>query len=1630
MLALPPLTHRHATDTQNNELNAIANVDLRKRLLEVVYARGSANSNTDLVDFLTGSDVTWKNDQLVYKFYSSGELKDSSARLVTIAIPPVEKEAKVNNSTVDITSSSATIAASTCESLVQEYNVPEDHIFKLFAKIRNCYASRSKIHRQSNVLERLYALVSLFFMFSDCMDVTNCFEQNPELTRTLSELVRVDFYDKIPLQIQLAAMQALTALVCDRVGKNGAIGVLGRQSNVLSSLGISKGTPHGIFPSLVRFCMTELVGVSKTAQGSRSSRISLSAVMNAPSETDSDMDMNLAVAFVQATTDQLSPQEAEVAGMPTFRDLSHHQDQLLTWIEGVLTLLNAVVLSQSGATVLTENGVVPALLSAIGVPSACALHTSLISQCVQAVEGVISNQTVAANLYRDLNGVGLLVDRLMAECCGISAIESQLNETKKVLIVSLLVTLSVSFHSQGIMTAGATSRTIRDGSTLGKVLLKIMNNIEVFGPVIFAQASVLVSDIINNDPSSVNHVHSSGIADAYLKTLTRWDISKLDPQKKLVISPELIIAVPPLLGALSLTSAHAEKVMQYAPLVHLMDLFALPCYVLEEGEVVEEENDAGQSDVFGVDVAVVVGAGVFELMRHNSTLQEPALRASVLALKKVILFGKEQLKTGPPNQRYYRALLKMANNVSEVLEPILSKSEHAAPFADQGGIESLLELYHLILPGTASFLSSASGPRQSKFDSADSSFFRSPAAQSITLAIRSYASQQPTQMLAALVKSIGQQLDALHRARQVFGLPWVLSENGEGAEGLLTSLPDIELKELLSDANSQTNSKKVGQLGDYLKILATLEWLSGLLVWTMSTAQNHLQSRRWFTELTSLATQIVLRRLYAVDRSVQFERANVAYHHQKKYHLSHAGDKALDNIKKKRNKPVGLWKVGSVLLLRFSLMMRSMLCAFGKTLLSVPPHHRRGDDQMSPLAPHAKTLAAFVARVLNNHLTYMIDNSRASQMDPFVRQYYLTFLLETFASVLYEGRRKTANTVVLVELMKPKREENKEELTSTEDNSPISILLDIVNDFVNICYVDEENLVEDPKFNKMQHHSFSVALNILRRLSDLEAIANSPLSSALLMYEEARSTSSGSSNIDTSDFRFDSKRLTTHLHLLCARVILPMWNNVHRLAVRDGSLEIFIAVITLLKNRLDAEDKSEGEIKEQRGQGNNDRDSEMLRSLLWGNADDTTHGATSSRLRRRTSVPFRVDPTIVESLTAMGFSQSRVEHAIRRLQINDVEVAMEYMLSHPDEEGSGESKEADSVSESADESQMEYEHETEKIKAEQNFEEKELFDLYKELRDHFEPVCFSILLKKSITSHEKKKINDRESFSTQVLVKVIAEYMSYLCISSSVERDLVLQRLDKALVSHLNQETKEDSYVAALTHLLALILRSDENARRSLLALDSSGLKALLDYISESDRSKKLKSSCAPVLLIMDSICRPDPEEHKQSEAKQPEEKVFVREIQHKLVDACVAMLQMSELDKSSAHAIFQLLCRLTLNYSYASKFFVLDGVSLMIDTPKDALFAGYQELTTIILTQIMESPEVLEHVMVDQIRSAITKLSSRFGAPTDMRITPRALLTERCSLGKLIRDEHMCFRKRIPCKRKNAVVPVGRLLL
>nr|CCA14299.1 HECT E3 ubiquitin ligase putative [Albugo laibachii Nc14] len=1488
-------------DTQPSWLGHNAS-QIQQHLLQLVQIDNTTYHGEDWVEDASDDPSTSPipSETLMYQ-YTEPVVQNNSSSQKVIQIPlPIDTNCFLHPNSF----ANETLASTLCEQLIAQFNVPSSHWFSLRVRIQSFLALRSRQARESLVLQRLDALLALIHIPPSTKDALKYLENHPELIRTVVKLIRVEAHDTIALQIRLAALQVLTGLVQDRSCFSRR-GLLGRQSCVLSELGIMKGTPHGVFPSLIRFCISELGAISirqaRQCKGfdgeeKKEGRSQLGHSVSGTSEGETDMEMSLAVAFVQATTDDLSPREFEAVNSAPFRDYSNAQDVILSWIEGVLTLLQVVVANPAGASVLTENGIVPALLHVISVPAVCCLHRATITQCVRVLQATISNYATAAALYRDLNGVTIVVDRLVLESASVASciprqtasklltvepiFKFSFSDTKRVLLSALFRLLSTSFHTQGVMSAGSTSRVIREDGILSKVLQKMFDHMDIFGATAIAEAAIVVTDIINNDPTSVNHIHQAGIADKLMKMLTRWDRSEFSSFEMLPPSSRLIQSLPSLLHAITLTKESAAKVLEYDPIAYLLDLFATPRYVLAPYLVLHSG------------LIQQAGTGVYQLMRQSNQFEQMVIKEWVVAIQKVIAFGKSHLnRSNEPHaatsllsaQESQIALLRMTSNVLELLQNSLSKSDYAGAFAARGGVSSIIELYQLCVDcvepnGAFSILNtestSAQGPVKSAFQGA---------LNSISMTLRLYGSQQPAVLLELVMQYIATCLTELRETHTA-----LLQQDS----AVFSSLSEEEIKNFFSFLKKEPEITRNRTLTRWMGLIGTAEWLVRQLSWLITSVQEHVQSRRIFVELTTPSKLSVLTEVFAFDQIIQTERATLEMRFRTQ------SDKNTDG-----------WRIGSLLLLRFSVMARRVLCDLANSFVSTPFQQRRSADTAVVLAPHARELAVFLSGIVQAFVKWILQDD--TKLLP------LTFLLETLCQLLFESNHSQPNTLLLVQFMKHRMD------STTLMDAIFRLIRRVFNVESLIPEVTAEEMLPG---TRIKISAFHIASCFVRRLSDLEALSSSPITSTLF-HDPA-----------TRVLDVEPRVLTIRLQFWCTQLVSSVWKHEQFACLRAHRciLDVVAVAVTILKNRLDHKEHA------------------------------NAFGARRSDENARYVEPFAVDLAVVDSLTAMGFARGRVENAIRRIELNDVEFAMEWILSHPED------PERDSVEEAS--------------------MEQELGAHLENLETQLELKCLEVL-----QCQASRSVAVKESYSCHQVAVSIAQQLEALFRRSHENSTALLRCFTTELTQQID---RDDTYTTTLAHVLLLMLHFDGghgawthfvSVYSSLAVALTTALLAYLKRLTDRGTGKcGNDSSGAFILLLMDIWM-----EINAGFSVDPSE----------LVEVALTLLNHGQLEEGLlhphvAHAVFQLLVRLTKTYATALLFYEKKGMHLALHIHPKAAFPAYEQLTWTLIFNVLGAPSVVEHLAQEGIRNAMQKLTSRFGAVHPTRITPRTLLMEVAGLA------------------------------
>lgn len=799
--------------------------------------------------------------------------------------------------------------------------IPEDRQFVLLADIRLAKSFHSAISRVAAVENRLYALIAILHAHPSQDIMSGYFQAQPELCVELIDLLRptvssgavssastkvvghslraieaLSCPTEVSYSVRHLAVEALTALVARRDGASGGLTGVARQSNILNELGVGKGMYLGLLPTLVRFSLASLTNFF-TPNPTLSEG-------GANIETDEDVALDVGLAFLDAVRPPSISEKDQVI-------------RALQFVDSVLALTSAIVSAPSGTAALTDCGIIPALLSTVALNSKalpnvltglnvnlttvdqCRIHAQIrfvASQAIQIIEGAIVTHSNASSAFHDLNGVDILVARLQEEMIqakqeyeslglmeiedNTSTVKRKLVASRRVLVFSILNCLTVVFHQESTTSA----QTPSSGSQLRKpeltfALTEVIKHIDSYGGVLAALTCSLLSDVMNSDPHVVYHVHQSGIAQAFFDMMARDRVHNGVPEPAIPTVPELIMALPNVISALSLTAEGAAKVKDANPFPSMLRVLFNPKYAMPRSRCLLNEMTA------------IVGTGLDEVMRHVPSLRVLVMESIVMAMKEVIKLGQslmereeqvilcnDQDAAATPLENDRTCLMQYTLNLGQMLEQILHTEDHCDPFVEHGGLTALLELFQLLVPPSTQFLANAcclSSP-------SISTLAHTTTEDSLAVSFRCIAmNHDPQKMLKLISVALDAALDRVEETQGILRVRFPAEQLGEkiDAFGVLEGLP---LEPIYETRKQWDYVDKAKCLGDYLRSVVILQWQTNLLATVIKVATQRSQDsgwgrneREWKKELSSSSFERLISRLAEFHHSAILESCRI-----------------------------------------------------------------------------------------------------------------------------------------------------------------------------------------------------------------------------------------------------------------------------------------------------------------------------------------------------------------------------------------------------------------------------------------------------------------------------------------------------------------------------------------------------------------------------------------------------------------------------------------------------------------------------------------------------------------------------------------------------------------------------------
>jgi E3 ubiquitin-protein ligase HUWE1 len=799
-------------------------------------------------------------------------------------------------------------------------NVPTDRWFSLLAEIRLARSFHSQADRYAAVLRRLQALTAVLnsHPFNDVM--TGYFEAQPELcvdivdllrplvsaasvsavsSSSLRDVLRPDaienlvsdtFHDGVPFALRVAALEALTALVSRRENSSSQISGYGRLTSVLSDMGVGKGQYLGLLPTLIRYSLAALGSVMD----------STSSVDEKEKIVASDA-FSIGLAFVEATV--IPPISRKLQSVRALR-----------FIDRMLTLTNAVVSSSQGLAALVDCGLIPALLTTVslhpeealrGLVSGGEVFSSkevnrirasfrlITAQALHILETVIVAHPNSMATFQDLNGVDILINRLSWEVddaknvgrnvsaesdmdvddSDIGALKQKLS-SQRIVIFCILTCLTAVFHQDSsnseIAPIGGVQLRKKEFT---EVLLEVLNNVASYGGHLASLVSTLLSDIMNGDPHVVEYVLSCGLADSFLNLVvgerTLDSDGKHSYLPKIPPCPELIMAIPNVIAALSLTEDGAKLVADRNPFPCFLRLVYHPDYAMPRSRCLLNEMTS------------IIGTGLDEIVRHVEILKPLVLAAIIEGMDQVIVIATNlsereerslsfmkpisSLTTSTEQER--SCLIQYILNFAQLLEQFLHNDENCEPFVNAGGLDSVLSFFPLSMPPPGQFLSFVS----SMSSPTVSTLLHSTTEEALNVVCKCiemrYDSLKLLRKLVVIAEQLFVQLDE------------TISKLTSGVENSLNFTLDVLPCDPLYVLAKSDSHEFLLTVSHFLRTVSSLQWITNLIGNALKAKSGESSwgrvEKEWKAEVASDDFCRLIDRIGAFHRASLFEVCRV-----------------------------------------------------------------------------------------------------------------------------------------------------------------------------------------------------------------------------------------------------------------------------------------------------------------------------------------------------------------------------------------------------------------------------------------------------------------------------------------------------------------------------------------------------------------------------------------------------------------------------------------------------------------------------------------------------------------------------------------------------------------------------------
>lgn len=1267
----------------------------------------------------------------------------------------------------------------------------------------------------------------------------------------------------------------------------------------------------------------------------------------------------------------------------------------LSFVEALLQFyLLHVISSSSSGSAIRGSGMVPTLLPLLQDVSFPHLH--LVCFAVKALQKLMDYSNAAVVMFKDLGGVELLTNRLQTEVnrvtgeCGSSdkamiigesqKFDDDLLYSQKRLIKALLKALGSATYAPANSTRAHNSH---DNSLPGSLSL-IFRNVDRFGGDIYFSAVTVMSEIIHKDPTCFSVLHDLGLPDAFLTSVGAG----------ILPSSKAITCVPSGLGAICLNAKGLEAVKETMALRFLVDIFTTRKYVLAMNEGV-----------------VPLANSVEELLRHVSSLRGTGVDIIIEIIDKLASLGDdastgssekgedtnametdaedrggegpsclvnalESSSDGISNERFVQLCIF---HVMVLVHRTMENSETCRMFVEKKGIEALMRLLlrssiaqssegmSIALHSTVvfkNFTQHHSAPLAHAF----CSFLR----DNLKKALNGFKSASGLFLLAPRTAPDRNIFSSLFIVEFLLFLAaskenrWVtalLTEFGNGSKDVLEDIGRLHREvlwqiSLLDDTKAEIEDSTTVSNTDSQKVQANSNETEGQRLNPFRSFHDPSSRRRnagWsvesqFFDLINLYRDLG-RATGAQLRLPMDGQSNSRLGASHQLHRSGSSDVA-SNSRLEVDKERSYYSSCCDMMRSLSFHINHLFLELGKVML-LPS--RRRDDSLN-VSPTSRAVVSTFASIALEHLQFEghVDPSR-SEVSMSTKCRYLGKVIDFIDGILLD--RQDSCNPILVNCFYG-HGVFQTVLTTFEATSQLPFA---VNRGPNSPMETDDGNSKHAEKEEADHSWIYGPLASYGTLMD-HLVTSSYVLSPFTKHLLAQPLANG--NIS---FPRDAETFVKVLQSMVLKAVLPIWTHPH---FTDCSHEFISTILSILRH-------------------------------IYSGVE--VKNVSTSAVTRTPGPP--PNESTISMIVEMGFSRSRAEEALRQVGTNSVELAMEWLFSHPEEvQEDDELARALAMSLGNPETSSVDENVTVEVTPEQVEETVQLPPV-----DDLLSTCMRLL-------HVKEP-----------LAFPVRDFLVMICSQNEgQDRSKVISFIiDHVKLCSSISDNGNITMLSALFHVLALVLHEDSVARE---VASKNGLVAIASDLlaqwdpSSVDGDKQVPKWVTAAFLAIDRLLQVDPKlnsdfaEHlKKDELPNQEGSIVIEEDKSKKVQSNLGMEAThidlnehkrlvdiacrcisSQLPSETMHIVLQLCATLTRTHSVAVHFLDAGGLPSLLSLPTKSLFSGFDNVASTIVRHILEDPQTLQQAMESEIRHSLVAATNRH---SNGRVTPRNFLLNLASV-------------------------------